>query len=537
MEKRVFDLLIRGGRVVDGTGNPWFRADVGVRGGRLTLLRGDTAGLAAARIIDATGAVVCPGFVDLHAHAGLLALREPRRDPAVLQGVTTELTGLDGMSYAPLPSAEDAALLAEFGAGLDGPCPSGVKWASVAEYLQLLDRGVGCNEAMVVGNAPLRLSTIGWDDRAPTAGESGRMADLLRQGMREGAFGLSSGLTYPPSSYASWGELLELCRAVQSQGGLYATHLRAAPGAGIEGSVREAIAVGRASGVAVHVSNLHAPRAAEARRVLALVDGARARGVDLTFDVSPYPYANGPLIAFLPPWVFRGGPREAMKRLHRQQDRRRIAADPHLAQQDFSRVLVTGFNRSRYRGLEGASLAAIAQAMGRPVVEVLCQLLSAEHLGLSYVSLGTDPAALRQLLRHPAAIVASGGLATGERTGPRAHGTFPTVLGELCREERLLALPEAVRKMTSLPAQRLGLADRGVLKDGCAADIVVFDPLRVRSRASLAVPHAAPEGIDYVAVNGALVVDGGRRTAALPGRVLRRAASAGTGTPSPTPLK
>ena len=449
----------------------------------------------------------------------------------MLQGITTELIGLDGISYAPLPSTEAVALLAELGAGLDGPPPSGLKWASVAEYLQHLDRGAGCNEALVVGNTPLRLSALGWDDRAPSAGELGRMAELLRRGMQEGALGLSSGLTYPPSCYASWGELLELCRVVRQQGGLYVTHLRAAPGAGIEDSVREAIAVGGASGVAVHVSNLHVPRAAEARRVLALVDAARTRGVDLTFDVSPYPYTNGPLAAFLPPWVFRGGPREAMKRLHRQEDRRSIAADPHLAQQDFSRVLVTRFTRSRYRGLEGASLAAIAQVMGRTVAETLCQLLAAEHLGLAYVGLGSDPTALRQLLRHPAAIVASGGLVSGERPGPRAHGTFPMVLGEFCREERLLDLPEALRKMTSLPAQRLGLTDRGVLKDGYAADLVVFDPERVRARASLGAPHASPEGIDYVLVNGELVVDGGRRTAALPGRVLRRAASEGAPTP------
>ena len=249
---------------------------------------------------------------------------------------------------------------------------------------------------------------------------------------------------------------------------------------------------------------------------------APGRGEWTSLSTSPpTPYTNGPLAAFLPSWVLRGGPREAMKRLHRQEDRRSIAADPNLARQDFSQVLVTRFARSRYRGLEGASLAAIAQALGRPVVETLCQLLSAEHLGLSYVGLGSDPTALRQLLRHPASMVASGGLVAAQRPGPRAYGTFPMVLGELCREERLLALPEAVRKMTSLPAQRLGLADRGLVKDGYAADLVVFDPERVRSGASLGAPQASPDGIDYVLVNGELVVDRGRRTAALPGRALR----------------
>ena len=523
----MFDLLIRGGRVVDGTGNAWFFADVGVRAGRLAVLRGETSRLTATRTIDATGAIVCPGFVDLHCRAGLLALREPQRGPAVLQGVTTELTGLDGISYAPLPSTDAVALLAELGAGLDGPPPSRLEWTSVAEYLGILGRGVGCNQAVLVGNAPLRLSAVGWDDRAPSASELGRMVDLLRQAMKEGALGLSSGLTFPPSSYASWGELVELCRVVGEQGGVYATHLRAAPGTGVEDAVREAIAVGGTSGVAVHVSNLHVTRTAEARRVLALVDGARTRGVDLTFDVSPYPYTNGPLTAFLPGWVLGGGPREAMKRLSRQEDRRSIAADPHLARQDFSRVLVTGFTRSRYRGLEGASLAAIAEAMGRPVVETLCQLLSAERLGLSYVAVGSDATALRRLLQHPAAMVASGGLVAGERAGPRAFGTFPMVLGELCREERLLGLPEAVRKMTSQPAHRLGLADRGVVKDGYAADLVVFDPERVRSPATLGAPTAPPEGVDYVLVNGALVVDEGRPTGALPGRVLRGAGAEG----------
>ena len=517
----MYDLLIRGGKVLDGTGNPWLVADVAVQDGKLTLLRGDTASVEAARIIDVREAVVCPGFIDVHSHSGLMALQEPWHEAKVRQGVTTELVGVDGLSYAPFFSAEDFSSFAELNAGLDGPSPVSAPWSSVAEYLEALDGHTVCNMAYVIGNSALRIAAMGWEDRHPMSDELARMQEVLRQGMHEGAFGLSTGLTYPPGSYADTEELVALCRVVQEAGGIYVTHLRYNLGDRFLDPCREAIDIGRMSSVPVHISHFNSPRPGGAHLLLGLIDAAREEGLDVTYDAYPYPYTSSRLVALVPEWAHQGGSLFLVQRLRNKADRKRMAEDPDLAVRDFTQFLVTNFSRPRNQAFDGSSLAVIAQALGRSVVDTLCELLIKEELRLSYVGLGGDPVNIRQFYQHPAHMVASDALLLGKHPNPRTYGCYPMVLGELCREEKLLSLPQAVHKMTGLPAQRLGLRDRGILRDGYAADIVIFSPERVRSRASLEHPQSFPEGIDYVIINGVPVIDGGRHTGALPGRALR----------------
>ena len=518
---RPYGLLIRGARVIDGTGNPAFFADVAVRDRRVTLLRGDTSRVHADRTIDAAGCVVCPGFIDVHSHSGLAALQDPPNEAKVRQGVTTELVGVDGLSYAPFFSAADLDLFADLNAGLDGRPPPGALWSSVADYLDALDGNTLCNTAYVMGNSVLRIAVTGWQDRRPTGQEAQRMRDLLRAGLREGAFGLSTGLTYPPGSYAGTDELVELCRTVVAAGGIYVTHVRYALGDRFADPYREAIEIGRRSGVPVHISHLHSPRPGGSQPLLRLLDDAAEEGLDVTFDSYPYPYSSSKLAALVPEWAHEGGPRDLLRRLRGKQQRADMAQDPDFASRDPSLFLVTGFTKSKLRDFDGWSLAAIAQAQGRPVVDTLCYLLVQEQLGLSYVALGGNPVNIRRFHQHDAHMMGSDGLLLGQWPNPRTYGAYPLVLGEFCRDEGLFDLPQAVRKMTSFPAQRLGLPDRGVLRDGFAADLVVFDPQRVRARATLASPREYPEGIDYVIVNGDLVIDRGVYTGLRPGRALR----------------
>ncbi|MBI4233969.1 MAG: D-aminoacylase [Chloroflexi bacterium] len=495
---------------------------MGVEGDRLKLLRGDTPGAEAARVLDATGRVVCPGFIDTHAHSGLMALHSPGyHEPKVRQGVTTELVGVDGNSYAPFPSPDDLEAFALLNAGLDGRLPAGLRWSSVAEYLEAFEGRVACNIAYVIGNSALRIAAVGWENRRPTASEAARMHDLLRQGMREGAFGMSTGLTYPPGSYAETEELAELCRTVNPQGGVYVTHVRYTLGDRILDPFREAIEIGRRSGVPVHISHLHSPRPGGARRLLALVDEARLEGRDVTFDSYSYPYSSTRLVALIPEWAHEGGTARLLERLRVQEIRARIAADPDFSGRDFRSFLVTAFTQATYKRFDGMSLAAIAEALGLSVVDTLCDLLLEEDLGLSYTALGGNPLNIREFYRHPAHMVGSDALLIGDHPNPRSYGCYPLVLGDFCREEGVLDLPSAVRKMTSFPAQRLGLSDRGMLRDGMKADMVVLDPQRVRATATLENPRSAPEGIEHVMVNGVLVVESGKPTGALPGRALR----------------
>jgi N-acyl-D-amino-acid deacylase len=520
----MYDLIIRGGSVYDGSGNPWFRADVAVERGRLKVLRGDTSALPAQRAIDATGRIVCPGFIDMHAHSGMVILHQPRHEPKVRQGITTELIGVDGNSYAPILKADDLEHFIDLNAGLDGRPPDGMRWSSVGEYLDSFDERVAVNVAYVMGNSPIRISAMGWDDRRPTESEAKAMLGLIRQGMEEGAWGISTGLTYPPGSYASTDELIELSREANKLGGIYVTHVRFGLGDRHVDPIMEAVDIGAGSGIAVHISHFNSgwPFPGAHRKLLDLVDERAAAGQQVTADVYPYIYSSTRLVSQIPEWAHDGGIPALIERMTDEATRARMAAEPTFERRDPTKTLVANFSLARYKKFEGESLDRIATALGKSIIDTLCDLLLEEDFNLVQIGTNGNPVNVRKFLEHPSTMLGSDALLIGDAVSPRTYGAAPTMLGDLVREEGILDMADCIRKLTSLPAQTLGLSGRGLLRDGYAADVVVFDPATVRSPATIENPKQFPIGIEYVIVNGQMVVDQGEHTGALPGRALRR---------------
>lgn len=517
----MLDTLITNARIVDGTGSTWFFGAVGIANDRIRIIHGDTSELAAGHIIDAQNNIVCPGFIDMHAHSGLVALTNPRHEPKVRQGITTELIGVDGNSYAPFAAAADFDDFVLLNAGLDGRPPKGQRWSSVSEYLALFDRKTSCNFAYVIGNSALRIGSVGWKDRKATSDELQTMRRLIRQGMYEGAFGISTGLTYPPGSYADTPELIEISREVADLRGIYVTHVRYPLGDRFMDPFKEAIQIGRRSGVPVHISHLHNANAGGARKLLPLVDDARAEGIDVTFDSYAYPYTSTRLVSILPEWAHSGGPHVLLDLMRSTDGRKQIAESFASRPRSWSSILLANFGRPANKKWEGRSVDSISKQLGKSVPDTICDLLLEENLDLAYTSLGGNPVNIREFFRHEAHMVGSDALLIGDFVNPRTYGNYPTILGDFVREESTLGLEEAIRKMTGFPAQRLGLQDRGILKDGMLADIVVFNPNTVQTAATIDDPKQHPIGIDYVFVNGTAVINEGNHTGATPGLALR----------------
>lgn len=524
----VVDLLISGGSLVDGSGSPAQPGAVGVLDNQLHLGGADWRP-AAARTIDATGLVVAPGFIDLHSHGGLMVLADPRHEPKVRQGVTTEVIGVDGNGYAPFAKHGDLEAFVELNAGLDGRPPIAYDWDSVASYIGRYDRGQAVNIAVLIGNSALRIGAIGWGDEPADERSTANMRAMLREGMAEGAFGLSSGLDYPPGSFASTDELAALTREAAEHGGLYHTHVRYPLGDRFLDPFREAIEIGRRGEGPVHITHFYHRQThpGPATVLLALVDDARGAGMDVTFDSYPYEWASTRLLIQLPQWVQAGGPMALKERLADRDVRERIRTEmrarggAYTSAADWADVRLGAFTRPDHLRWESHTLADVIADTGSDPVDAICDLLLAENLGVAQVTSGPWSETLPQFVRHPVGMVGTDSTFLGEKPSPRTYGSFPRILGQFVRDEGLLSLEEAVRKMTGAPAARLGLRDRGLLRDGYAADLTVFDPARVRSNATFDEPRRYPDGIEYVAVNGTLVVDGGIHTGATPGRALR----------------
>jgi N-acyl-D-amino-acid deacylase len=524
-----FDLLIVNGQVLDGTGNPPLPAAVGVVGDELRIVRGSATELLAGRVIDAAGHVVAPGFIDLHSHSGLVLMAEPDHMAKVRQGVTTEVVGVDGCSYAPFRSSADLEMFVRLNAGLDGRPNVPYNWNSVADYLTRFDLRISLNVAMLIGNSALRVCAIGWEDRPPNTAEMEDMRALIREGMEEGAFGISTGLDYPPGAHASTEELTALSTESARHGGMYHTHVRYQFGDRYLDPFREALEIGRGSGCPIHLTHLYrrATMPGGSGPMLDLVDEARAEGMDVTFDTYPYEWSSTRLLILMPLWVQEGGPDRILERLSDPTLRERIRQDVDARGASYAGESVWGTIRlGHFRDpdnaqFEGATLAEVMEARQQHPADAMIDLLISEDLGVNEVAPGPHGPSMAAFIKHPAGMVGSDSVFIGDKPSPRTYGSFPRILGEFVRDERVLGLSEAIRKMTSFAALRLGLVDRGLLKDGFKADIVVFDPATVRATATYARPKQFPEGIPYVAVNGQLVVDGGRHTGAHPGRALR----------------
>jgi len=533
------DIVIGGGTIVDGSGEPGYAGTVGIVGDRLRIARDGTADeramleRPAGHTIDATGKVVAPGFIDLHSHSGLMILAEPRHEPKVRQGITTEVFGVDGNSYAPFERPEDLQAFVVLNGGLDGrpdiTHDIACDWDTVAAYLGRFDRQVSLNVAYFVGNSALRIAAIGWDDLPADARAMDRMRALLRESMTDGAFGLSSGLDYPPGAYATTQELAELSQEAARLGGFYHTHVRYGLGDRFLDPFREAIEIGRRGEAPVHITHFYHRQtfAGTPDQMLQLVDDARAEGQDVTFDAYPYEWASTRLLILMPHWVQEGGPDRLKERLADRSVRERIREE--LSQRGtlfagaggLADVRIGYLARPEHAAWEGRTLGEILAETGAEPVDQMCDLLLAEDLHVNEVTPGPHTDGIRRFLAHPIGMVGTDSTFVGAKPSPRTYGSFPRILGQFVRDERILSLEEAIRRMTSAPAARLGLAGRGRLANGLAADVAVFDPATVRSQATYEEPRRFPEGIEHVIVNGVPVVDQGRHTGATPGRALR----------------
>jgi len=514
----MFDLLITGGRVVDGTANAWYLADVGITGDRIAAI-GRLAGSEAHRTIDAGGLVVCPGFVDMHSHSDVLWLDQRDALAKVRQGVTTELIGQDGISYAPV-SPGNMPFWREYLAGINGDFDIGWDWATVSEFLDRFDEGVSVNIAYLIPHGAIRMEVLGLENRQATAEELAQMAALVEQGMVDGAYGLSTGLFYIPAVYANTKELVEICKPVGKYGGIYVTHMRDY-GAHIDESFEETCIISQESGAGAHISHYNTTAEIGAP----LVEAARRRGVDLTYDTYPYLAGCTLLGCVMPLWVQEGTVAEAVERLKKPENRTRLTADLDDGHKfDMSHIFIAGVNKEWNTQYEGLNVEDAAQLAGKSRGEFLGDLLVDERFAIPIVAQHAfrTEEDMRTLLKRREQIVGSDGVMLGGHPHPRGYGAFARMLGVYVREEKVLPLEEAVHKMTWAAAGRIGLKDRGLLLEGWKADVVCFDPETVIDRATYEQGNQAPEGIPYVIVNGQVVIDEGTHTGARPGRALRR---------------
>jgi len=532
-----FDLVITGGRVIDGTGSPWYYADLGLIGERIAAVvktrPGEPGHLVgrAREVLDVGGLTVAPGFIDMHSHSDFTILVNPTADSKVMQGVTTEVIGQCGFSAAPLTERATGLVKGVLGAE---EAKAEVNWRGFADYAARVEaQGSAVNLAGVIGHSTVRMGVMGFEARQPNETELDQMRDLISQAMRDGAFGFSTGLIYTPGSYSKPPEVVALARAAAEHGGLYFTHMRS-EARGLFEAVDEAINVGREAHMPVQISHLKCAGAAQgsAPRLIATIQAARAEGIEVTADQYPYTAGSTGLSALLPPWVHEGDQEAMRRRLLDPAARARMKADMQgrlpgwdndFGTIPFSDILIAG---CADKSLEGRTVQEIAEAWGRDPYETTFDILATIGLSTDIVIFMIREDEAKRLMSQEFTMIGSDASCTAPRFGgkphPRTYGTFARVLGQWARDDQVFSLAQAVRKMTGFPAGKLGLQDRGLIHEGFAADITVFDPTTVADRATYTEPHQFPSGIVHVIVNGRFAVRDGRPTGALPGKFLRR---------------
>jgi len=535
-----FDLVVRNGHVIDGTGSPWYAADVAVKDGRIAAI-GRLDAARATRSIDAHGMVVAPGFIDMLGQSELTLLVDPRSPSKIYQGITTEITG-EGQSVAPL----NEAMIKENQPGYDH---YQVKpdWRTLAQYFARLEKqGIGINMGTYIGAASARAMVIGYGDRAPTPDEMKQMEALVEQGMQDGALGLSTALQYPPAPYAKTEELVALAKVAARHGGIYATHMRS-EGNAEDAALDETFRIGREANIPVEIFHLKTSGKqnwGKMAHVIERIDKARADGIDVAADTYAYTAWNNDMAAFTPPWANDGGSDKLVERLKDPAMRARMRKDMTTPSDDWDNewlaikgaedILICSVNNPDLVKYQGKRVSDIAAEWHKDAIDAIFDFLIADKAGTYVTVFGMDEPDVALALQQPWMSVdndASGaspeGLLGKDHPHPRAYGTFPRILARYVRDEHKLTLPDAIRKFTSLPAQREHLADRGVVKQGMWADLVVFDPATVHDVATYADPNRLAVGMQYVLVNGVPVIDAGKPTGKLPGKVLRGAGFAG----------
>lgn len=527
-----FDLLIKHGTVIDGTGAAGIAADVGVSGERIAAIAPTLKGNATCEI-DASGRIVAPGFIDVHTHSDFTLLHTPGAESKVRQGITTEVVGNCGFSPAPV-SPLTLDLLKEYVGFLNPTLPW--DWQRLGEYYQRVrDQGCAMNIVPLVGHGAVRIAAMGFADRQPTASELLQMQHLVGEAMEDGAFGLSSGLIYTPGCYGDTAELIALARVAAEAGGIYATHMRGEGGT-LEEAISEALRIGEEARITVQISHLKASGRDnwhKMERALRLIEQGRERGIEVMADIYPYIAGSTTMTSLFPAWTLEGGVERFLSRIRDTETRQRIIDEVQDGREGWSRangavgwddiVVSSCQNQKAY---EGKTVAQIAAAMGKEPAQAMMDFLLAEQGKASIILFMMSEDNVARGIAHPLLMIGSDSLALaagrGGKPHPRTYGTFPRVLGKYVRDNRLITLEDGVRKMTSMAATQLGLSDRGVLAAGKAADITIFDAATVADKATFDAPHQYPVGIEYVIVNGQIVVAHGEQHSVFPGQVLQK---------------
>lgn len=529
-----YDTVVYNGRIIDGTGSPWYSGDIAIQNGRIAAI-GKLSPSSGRRSIDAYGMVVAPGFIDMLGQSELTIMVNPHLPSKIFQGITTEITG-EGSSIAPLNASIVRADHATYDHYKITP-----DWTTFRQYFARLEKqGLGINLASYVGATQVRRMVLGDESRAPNAAELERMRELVRQGMRDGAVGLSTSLQYAPAPYATTEELIALASESAKLGGIYATHMRS-EGDAIITAIDEVIRIAREAKTPAEIWHLKAAGKSNWGRmaeIVAHIEKARQSGLDITADTYAYTAWFNTFSAFIPPWAHDGGDAKLIERLKDPAMRARIRKEMQTPSTQWDNewqeiagpeaILVSVVHNPKLLPLQGKTIADIAKLWNKDPIDTIFDLLIEDEAFTSVAVFGMSEPDVSLALAQPWVSVcndsqgtAPDGLLGGEHPHPRAYGAFPHILRKYVREEGKLRLEEAIRKFSALPAQKLRLADRGVLKKGMWADIVVFDPATIRDLATFENPNQLSEGMQYVLVNGVAVIESGKATNALPGKVLR----------------
>lgn len=528
----MLDLLLQRCRIVDGSGAPWFRGDVAIKDGRIALVK-KSISERAVMTVSVEEKIVCPGFIDMHTHSDLRLFSQPGEEGKVMQGITTALVGQDGLSVAPLtPEAQPvmSQRLLGLNGAYDGPWP----WQTVGEYLKAVDqRQPAANTAMLIPHGAVRGSVMGWEDRPATEEEIHRMVELVGTSMDEGAFGFSTGLIYPPCLYAREEEMVALAAESARRGGFFVVHMRNESDR-IFQSLEEVIDICTKADSPLHISHLKVAGKknwGQAGRVLERIDRARSEGLDVTFDQYPYTAGSTMLDALIPPPFHGGGQERMLERLKDpavrreildiQENRQKLSWENWIDSCGWDGILINAVETEKNRWAEGKTLAEIASEGGKSHIDALCDLLIDEEGKVTMTQFYGCEEDVKTILSHEAMLFCSDSI-VGGKPHPRAYGSTARILGKYVREEGVLSLPEAIRKMTSAPAARLGLQDRGLIREGMTADLVILDEKTVAETGDYMDPVRRPAGIKAVIVKGSLVMINGEPTGARPGGALRR---------------
>lgn len=539
----MFDLVIGNGIVVDGTGGEPYPADVAVRNGRIEIISAGIEAAPGVNFIDARGLAVSPGFIDMHSHSDFTLLANPRAESKIRQGITTEVVGNCGFTAAPVCARRFKELMQYLVNTVTIDEQAKRRWRWKTEHLfieEIAGQGTAVNLIPLVGHGTIRIAVMGFEARVPTARELKRMSELLEEELRQGIWGLSTGLQYDPGTFASLEELVALAGIVAGRGGLYTTHLKS-EGRYLLECIGEAVAIGEKSGVSVQISHLKAQNPANWGKVvdaLELVDRARGKGTAVDFDVYPYTAFGSGLMDLVPPWLRERGAAVMVNMLRRVEYRNRALRemerpDPGwenpMEGMSWDKVRIATVKSEQNSIFEGKDLAQAARMMGCDPCSAVLRLLLEEEGAVKIVFFGMCEEDLLTLIKHPRAIFCTDGRAVapyGElargKIHPRYYGTYPRILGSYVRDKQVISLAEAVKKATLLPALKLNLGDRGLIKEGYHADITVFDPERIIDCATFDQPHRYPAGVEHVIVNGEPVIVNREHSGKLPGRILSR---------------